>query len=362
MSDHHFHKLSIAAIEKETENCVSITLAVPEQLTEIFRYQHGQHLVFKTDIAGEEIRRNYSICRSLACQQLQVAVKQVEDGRFSTFANQELRVGDTIEVMPPEGSFTITLDAVNSKNYLAIAAGSGITPVISICESILQTEKLSRVTLVFGNRSINDMIFRERLLALKNRYMDRFQLINLFSREVQEFDLFHGRIDESRILQLCESLIDASCISDVFVCGPQTMTESVGRAVRKLGIAEKHIHFELFGIERIRTPTATTDKIVADGHDGEALKSISIIHDGNQTNTQISISGPSILDAGLSAGAELPFACKGGVCCTCKAKLVEGEVRMDANYALEADEVERGYILTCQSHPLTDQVVVDYDQ
>jgi ring-1,2-phenylacetyl-CoA epoxidase subunit PaaE len=360
MSDHHFHTLSVAAIRKETDDCVSITLAVPDQLTETFRYQHGQHLVFKTDIGGEEIRRNYSICQSIACQQLQVAVKQVEGGRFSTFANQELRVGDCIEVMPPEGSFTVPLDEANNKCYLAIAAGSGITPVISICESVLQVEKLSRVTLVYGNRSINDMIFRARLLSLKNRYMDRFQLIYLFSREEQEFDLFHGRIDESRVLQLCETLIDASCISDVFVCGPQTMTEGIARAMQKLGIAARHIHFELFGIERTRQ--TAFDRIVVDEQEGEAPRSVSIIHDGNRIKTQTSISGPSILDAGLSAGAELPFACKGGVCCTCKAKLVEGKVRMDANYALEADEVERGYILTCQSHPLTDQVVVDYDQ
>lgn len=359
LTGHHFHTLRVRDIQLETDQAVCIYLDVPESLTEIFRYRHGQHLVFKTFIEGEEIRRSYSICSSVRDQQLKVAVKKVRDGRFSTFANERLQVGDHLEVMPPEGSFNTLLNPDNFKSYLAFAAGSGITPILSIITSILEEEPQSRVCLVYANQSVVSMMFREKLMALKSRYLSMFNIVNVFSRETSEVDVLSGRINREKVEQLSDGLIDSQHVDEVFICGPQSMTVEVRDTLMSLGIDARHIHFELFGIDPTQQTDFDTENVsTEDGVQHE----VAVIRDGTQVEFKLSSTGTSVLDTALSLGLDLPFACKGGVCCTCRAKLISGEVHMDVNYALEPDEVEQGYILTCQAHPVSDRVIIDYDQ
>ncbi|MDK1023895.1 MAG: phenylacetate-CoA oxygenase/reductase subunit PaaK [Gammaproteobacteria bacterium] len=359
MTDHHFHNLRVRDMQLETDQAKCIYLAVPESLTEVFRYRHGQHLVFRTLIEGEEIRRNYSICSSVKDQELKVAVKKVRDGKFSTFANERLQVGDYLEVMPPEGSFNTELNPDNVKSYLAFAAGSGITPILSIVKSILEEEPQSQVSLVYANQSVVTMMFREKLMALKNRYLNRFNMVNLFSRETSEVEVLSGRINRDKVELLSDGLIDLQSVDEVFICGPQSMTREVQDTLVSLGIDERHIHFELFGIDPAQQTDSDRENVT---NENGVLHEVAVIRDGTQVEFKLSSAGISILDTALSLGTDLPFACKGGVCCTCRAKLISGKVHMDVNYALEPDELEQGYILTCQAHPISDRVIIDYDQ
>lgn len=353
----HFHPLCVKEIRKETPDCVSILFDVPADLQEGFRFTQGQNLTLKTIINGEEQRRSYSICSSPFDKELRVAVKRVEGGLFSTWANDILKTGDLVDILPPTGKFNTSLDALNKKNYVAFAAGSGITPVISIIKTTLLTEPQSRFTLVYGNKNKNSIIFKEQLEALKDKFMNRFRLIHILSRERTEADINSGRINTEKLGQLSK-LIDYAGTDDFFICGPEQMIFSVRDHLESSGIDKKKIHFELFTTPGQNKAASFEPRTVSDS--GPKSK-ITIKLDGRSFDFDLGFNSENILDAALKQGADLPFACKGGVCCTCKAKLTEGEVDMEVCWGLEHEEIEQGYILTCQSHPKTERVVVDFD-
>lgn len=354
----HFHTLAIKEVKKETEDCVSLLLDVPASLQERFRFTQGQSLTMRSFINGEEVRRTYSLCSSPLDNEWRVAVKKVEGGVFSCYANGILKKGDTLEVMEPVGKFFAPLDETHQKHYLAFAAGSGITPILSLIKTTLAKEPKSSFTLVYGNRSRNSIIFFEELEGLKNKYINRFNLIHILSRERTDTELNFGRIDTDKLKQL-QKLVDFATADEVFVCGPESMIFSVKDFFEALGTEKTKIHFELF-----TTPgrtTATAVKTVS-AKDSSQKSSITVKLDGRSFDFDINLSSETtILDAALKQGADLPYACKGGVCCTCKAKLLEGKVQMDVHWGLEEEEIKQGYILTCQSHPVTKKVTVDFD-
>lgn len=356
-----FHSLKIKDVRAETPECVSIAFDIPPALQQDFTFTQGQNITIRSIIDGEEIRRSYSICSSPMDNELRVAVKKVQNGRFSTHANQQLKKGDTVEVLPPTGKFYTELNPSHKKNYTAFAAGSGITPLLSIIKTTLAAEPQSSFTLIYGNRNRNSIIFKEELEALKNRYMDRFRLYHILSRERTDTPVNYGRIDAEKCRQLNEKLIDLRTSDEFFICGPEEMIFSVKDFLEEQGVDKQHIHFELFTTPgQNKVNTGDKEKGNTSAHQGKTSK-VTIKSDGISFGFDLPYNGESILDAALQQGADLPYACKGGVCCTCRAKLLEGEVEMDTNYALEKDEVEAGFILTCQSHPRTEKVVVDYD-
>lgn len=354
----HFHTIKVKAVKKETADCVSVVFDIPESLKKEYRYEQGQNITLKKIINGVELRRSYSICNAPHEDELKVAIKKVEGGKFSCYANETLQPGDEIEVLPPTGKFNTTLNPSNKKQYVAFAAGSGITPVISLIKATLHTEPNSSFTLVFGNRSRSSIIFFEELEAIKNKYVQRFNLINILSREKTDADLNFGKIDENKLQQLGK-LIKYNSTDDFFICGPEAMIFCVKDFLTTAGIDKKKIHFELFGT------VGSLKK--EDGSKQESSitakqSSISVKVDGRSFEFNIAANADTtILDAALKQGADLPFACKGGMCCTCKAKLLEGKVNMDVTWGLEQEEIEQGYILTCQSHAATEKVVVDFD-
>lgn len=354
----HFHSLTVADIRRETSDCVSIALAIPEELKEIFQYKQGQYITLRTHINGEEVRRSYSVCSSPLDNELRVAVKKVAHGIFSTYANEHLQKGAILDVMPPMGKFFTELNPLQQKNYAGFASGSGITPLLSIIKTTLRTEPKSSFTLVYGNRNRHSIIFKEELEALKNLYMDRFRVIYILSREKTDAAIHFGRIDGEKCKALCDKNIDVTNTDAYFLCGPENMIFSVKETLENLGVENKKIHFELF-----TTPGGKKQAIDSTQASGktEVKSKITIKLDGVAFDFDLGFEGEAILDAALKNGADLPYACKGGVCCTCRAKLVEGEVDMDVNYGLEPEEIEQGFILTCQSHPRTEKVVVDFD-
>ncbi len=353
----HFHHLSIKDIRKETEECVSIAFELPSEIAKDFQFIPGQNITVRKSFDGEEIRRSYSICSSPFENELRVAVKKVRGGTFSTFANEQLKKGDVLDVLPPTGTFYTRIAAEQNKNYVFIAAGSGITPVISLIKTILATEKESNVTLLYGNKALASVIFKDQLEALKDKYLHRFDLHHVFSRETTESDFNSGRINDDKLKALSR-LVNFNTVDNFFICGPEPLIYSAKKFLLKSGIDPDKIHFELF-----TTPTKEHTKIYKTFEQREEDGSQIIMRiDGRSFQFKLDYNGKSILDAGLDHGADLPFACKGGVCCTCKAKLIEGEVDMEANYGLEKSELKAGFILTCQSHPRTEKVVVDYDQ
>ncbi len=355
----HFHTLKIKEVNKETADSVSVLFDVPENLQTLFAFKQGQSLSMRTQINGEEIRRTYSICSSPLDNTLRIAIKKVDGGLFSTFANEQLKKGDELDVMTPVGKFYTELNAANKKNYLAFAAGSGITPILSIIKTTLLTEPQSSFTLVFGNKNKNSIIFKEELEALKDKFMSRFTIIHILSRERTDAAVNSGRIDAEKCELLFSKLIHIKHCHEFFLCGPEEMIFCVKDFLEASGVEKKKIHFELF-----TTPgqnKAVSYKPQAAGDAGPKSK-ITIKLDGRSFDFDLSLnSSNSILDAALSQGADLPFACKGGVCCTCKARLLEGEVEMDVHWGLEEEEIKEGFILTCQSHPKTEKVVVDFD-
>lgn len=356
----HFHPLSIKEVKKETADCITVLFDVPPDLTTAFQFTQGQSLTMRTTINGEEVRRTYSICSSPLEKQLRVAIKKVEGGLFSTFANDQLKKLDILEVMPPVGRFYTTLDPAHQKVYTAFAAGSGITPILSIIKTTLATEPHSSFTLVYGNKSRSSIIFFEELEALKNKYINRFNLIHLLSREKTDADINFGRITKEKCSQLFEKLIDLKTTDEFFICGPENMIFSVKDFLEANAVDEKKIHFELF-----TTPGQSnrTYEVRGTMYDVKSPRSnITVKLDGRSFDFTIPTnSDTTILDAAMQQGADVPYACKGGVCCTCKARLLEGEVSMDVHWGLEQEEIEQGYILTCQSHPKTEKVVVDFD-
>lgn len=354
-----FHSLTIKDVRTETRDAVSIAFDVPAELEPGFQFVQGQHLVVRAHIGDEEIRRSYSICSGALDGELRIAVKRVEGGLFSAYANDQLKVGGQLEVMPPAGHFHVELDPARHGHYLAVAAGSGITPILSIVKTTLEVEPNSRVTLLYGNRSTGSTMFREALEDLKNRYLTRLNLIFVFSREQQDVDLYKGRIDADKCGILFSRWVDVKGLDAAFICGPHAMTEAVRDSLKAHGMPAEQIHFELFGAA---VDTTRREARQAAAAVSKASSHITVIHDGRALEFDLPRNTQSILDAGNAQGAELPYSCKAGVCSTCMCKVVEGEVEMDANFALEDYEVAAGYVLSCQCFPLTDKVVLDFDQ
>lgn len=354
----HFHHLTVKEVTRETADCVSVTFEIPENLKKDFLFKQGQSLTMRTMLNNEDVRRTYSICSSPLDNEWKVAIKKVEGGLFSSFANNQLKKGDVLEVMQPVGKFYVELNPANKKNYLGFAAGSGITPLLSIIKTTLQAEPDSSFTLVYGNKSRNSIIFFEELEGLKNKYLQRFNFINILSRERTDATINFGRINTEKLNELAK-LVDYSSFDETFVCGPEEMIFCVKEFLEKKGIDKKKIHFELFTTPGQKKFTVAKEK---SGTDNGPRSKISVKLDGRSFDFDLSLtSDTTILDAALKEGADLPFACKGGVCCTCKAKLLEGEVSMDVHWGLEEEEIEEGYILACQAHPKTEKVVVDFD-
>jgi len=353
-----FHSLPIASIVRETRDAVAITFAVPATLREQFRFEQGQHLTLRADIDGQDVRRSYSICSGVHDGTLRIAVKRSPGGVFSNWANEKLAPGHAIDVMPPMGHFNVALDAEHARRYVAFAAGSGITPLLSIVKTTLETEPRSTFTLFYGNRASASVMFKEELAALKDLYLERFNLVHVLSREAQDIELLHGRIDRARAAALLTHWLPPGSIDAAFICGPEGMMDAVAQALRDAGLAEAKIKIERFAAsipkhEHVPRPLSQAAQTECE---------VTVVIDGARRTYTLEKTRENILDAGLSNGVELPYSCKGGVCSTCRCRLVEGEVDMDVNFALEDYEVARGYILACQSYPVTDKVVVDFDQ
>jgi ring-1,2-phenylacetyl-CoA epoxidase subunit PaaE len=350
-----FHKLNVVDVRKETEDTVSVAFELPLDLANEYSFLPGQYLTLRRDFGAEkDIRRSYSICTAPFENELRVAIKQVENGLFSSYANYTLKVGDTLDVMTPAGRFTPDIVDSNKKHYLLFAAGSGITPIISILKSILKDEPNSSVTLVYGNKGIGSIVFKEELETLKNKYMSRFSLIHILSRENLGTPIQKGRVDAEKIEQLYTSFLKHIKIDEVFVCGPEAMILTVKEKMEQFGLPSNKVHFELFTI-------AASNQPIVPSNQPKIESNVTVILDGVELEIRVDSDGENILDAAYNAGADVPFACKGGVCCTCKAKILSGEAKMDVNYGLEPDEIENGYILTCQAHPTTEKLVVSFD-
>jgi len=364
MSDTQFHALPIADVRPETDTAVCVTFDVPPQLREKFRFTQGQFLTLKATIDGEDVRRSYSICSGVHDDTLQVGIKRVRNGLFSNYANDHFRAGGTVEAMVPQGSFYTRLNKDNAKNYMCIAVGSGITPILSIMKTILVEEPSSQVTLIYGNRRSNSVMFKEALSFLKNRYMQRFHWINVMNYEDQGADVLNGRIDNRKGAELIKRhLINVRDTDDVFICGPEAMMSEVSRGFRAEGLSDEQIHYELFAnssADSQRILEKSQQRKAAFGED--KVSKVTVIADARASQFDLTAVGENILDAGIHNGLELPYACKAGVCSTCKAKLVKGKVDMDITHGLEQHEIDDGFILSCQAHPVSEEVVVDFDQ
>jgi ring-1,2-phenylacetyl-CoA epoxidase subunit PaaE len=359
MAKKRFHSLKVKELVKETSDCTSIAFELTDELQDTFQYKQGQYLTLRTDINGEDVRRSYSLCSSPLDGEMRVAVKKIDEGKFSTFANDILKEGDTLDVMPPMGNFYTDLSPNQAKSYVAFAAGSGITPMMSIIKTTLQTEPDSQFTLLYCNKNVHSIIFKEEIEGLKNQYLNRFQVYHFLTREMQDISLFNGRFNDEKINHILGGLVKTSTVDEYFLCGPEDMIMIIKKALEERKVDSKKIHFELFTSPDAKKGKAK--KKVAKKRDGK-VSLVTVKDSGSSYQFELSQGTNNILDAALLNGADLPFACKGGVCCTCKAKIIEGKVEMDVNYALEPEEVEQGYILTCQSHPLTETVVIDFDE
>jgi len=347
-------------VRPQTRDAIEVTFAVPEHLRETYRFAPGQFLTLETTIDGEPVRRSYSICAPPSAGELRVAIKRVVDGTFSRHAHEHFKPGIAVLVGPPDGRFHVAHDPAFERGYLAIAAGSGITPIVSIVRHVLETEPKSRVTLVYGNRSSANVMFRDELQALKDRYLDRFAIAFVMSREPQDIELFSGRIDRAKCDAFLDSWIDPSGIDIAFVCGPHAMTEEAIASLEAHGIDRARIKSELFTAgpraAALRRPNANGSETA-----GQRPIEASVVYEGRRRTFDIARGTETILEAGLRAGIDLPFSCKGGVCSTCRAVLREGDVDMDIRYALEDYEIARGLILMCQSFPVSDAVAIDVD-
>jgi ring-1,2-phenylacetyl-CoA epoxidase subunit PaaE len=352
-----FHDLTVTAIEKTIRDAVVVTLRPPDGAD--FSFRPGQYLTFRRDFDGQEIRRTYSICSGLDDGVLQVGIKRVDGGAFSTFANEALRVGETLQAMPPMGQFTVDLDPTAAHRYLAFAGGSGITPVLSIIRTVLAREPQARITLVYANRQVGTIMFREEIEDLKNLHMGRLRVIHVLEHDAQEVELFTGRVTEEKCADLFRALIDVGAADMAFICGPEPMMQGIARALEAHGMARDRIRFELFqsSAQTGRLARPVPSKAAA----AKAGAVLNVTIDGATRAIEMP-PGMTVLEAALAQDIEVPYSCRAGVCSTCRCRVTEGEVEMAANHALEDYEVARGYALSCQSFPLTDRVSVDYDQ
>ncbi len=349
-----FHRLTVSDVERLTDDAVAVTFDVPSELADEYRFTPGQHVnVALPD--GDGTRRSYSICAAPGEARLRIAVKRIPGGEFSAYAIESLKPGAELDVMTPAGRFTPDLDAANAKHYVAIAAGSGITPVYSIIAAVLETEPSSRVTLLYGNRTSRSIMFLEELADLKDRYVDRFHLVHVLSREAMDVELTSGRIDRDRLGRLFDSFLPPDSVDDWFLCGPYAMVTELRGLLVERGVDVAHVHSELFHVGDVPPAPRAVAEPVAEG------SAVNVVLDGRRTTVTIEDADETVLEAVLRERNDAPFACRGGVCGTCRAKLLDGAVSMERNYALEDDEVHSGYVLTCQSHPTTPEVSLDYD-
>ena len=352
-----FHTLSIADIYKETKDCSVITFDVPEALQSEFQYKQGQYLTLRTELEGKEVRRSYSLCSSPIDNKWQVAVKQINGGLFSTFANNQLAAGDTLDVMAPHGTFCTEVNPDASKNYIAFAAGSGITPMLSIIKTHLAKEPKSTFKLFYLNGTVKSIIFKEELEQLKNKYFDRFEIFYFLTKEHRSAELFNGRFTKEKILVLTDKIIDLSETDDCFICGPEEMIFLIRDELTAAGLAKEKIHYELFTTGLTAEDKLRITKIVEKKVEGTE---VTIIDGGKEFHFVMGDDFDNILDGAIAAGADLPYACKGGVCSTCRCQVVEGTAEMKLNYSLEEDELAKNYILSCQAVPTSKKVVVDF--
>jgi len=353
-----FHKLTIAEMIPETGEAHSIRFVVPEELRETFKFRPGQHLTLKAEIAGEDVRRNYSLCVAPQDGQMMVTVKRIAGGAFSNWANDNLKPGMTIDVMPPHGSFTWDFDATHANHYVGFAGGSGITPVLSLLKTALLTEPESRFTLIYGNRDSSSIIFLEALAKLKNSFMNRLQVHHFLAEEAEEFALFNGMLDRAKCDEVLRFLVDPADIAAFFICGPGPMMDAAEAALLGRGVGKDRIHLERFTAGR---PSAALEAQMQALTQEAAGLTMMVTLDGRKRRVAFDAAAGNILDSARLSGLPAPFACKAGVCATCRARVVSGEVEMAARYGLTDEEVASGYVLTCQSVPKGDGVEVDYD-
>jgi ring-1,2-phenylacetyl-CoA epoxidase subunit PaaE len=355
MAAPRFHSLAISDTRRETADAVSLAFAVPDRLRMAYRYMPGQYLTLRATIDGEDVRRSYSICSGADDGELRVVVKRLAGGAFSNWVNEHLRVGDSLAVMTPDGRFGVPIEPGATRTMVAFAAGSGITPIMAILKTVLRREA-GRLFLFYGNRTMADIIFREELEDLKDRYMARVAVFHVLSREQQDIPMLNGHLDVEKVGVLMRSVVPLASVDHAFICGPQPMIEGLEKALADLGMLRDHIHVERFtpGIggrpRPVIVPATAEPKAIA-----------TVISEGARFDIPVA-EGEAIIDAAIRAGRSLPYSCRGGMCCTCRARLLEGRVEMTVNYSLEPWETDAGYVLTCQSHPVTKHVVIDYDQ
>lgn len=354
-----FHSLTVSDVRRETDDAVSICFEVPDELREAYRYTPGQYLTLRCDLGGDDVRRSYSICSGLDDGELRVAIKKVEGGVFSTFANDNLTAGMTLDVMTPEGRFLAEPRPDIEGEYVAFAAGSGVTPILSIVKSLLEREPQSQVTFFYGNRAAASIIFRTALEDLKDRFLERFRLVHVLSREAQDVDLLHGRLDADRIRELARAgLFDPAAVDAYFLCGPGDMIDQAKQALGDLGVASEKIRSEVFVADGAAPPRPASRRAQERARQGAVIETVL---DGARHSIEMVAGDENVVAAAARQGLELPYSCRGGMCCTCRCKVLEGEAEMATNYSLEPWEQEAGFVLACQSRPLTEKLVLDFD-
>lgn len=354
------HPLRVSVVERLTDDAIAVEFEIPAELADEYRFMHGQHVSLRSLDAGDELRRSYSICSSPGSGRMRVAVKRLSGGVFSAYAHDHLQPGDIIEVVTPIGRFNTPLDPAQVKSYAMIAAGSGITPILSILTAILEVEAQSAVTLIYGNRTVQDIMFLEELEDLKNLYPGRFAMYHVLSREEQDVPLLHGRIDREHLEQFFEQLVSPDDVDEWFLCGPREMIDTARALLIERGTEASHVHSELFHADDKPRPAPVRETSAAATTEG--VSQVTIVLDGRKSTFPLARDGERILDAALHVRSDAPYACKGGVCGTCRAKLLSGTVEMEQCFALEQGELDAGFVLACQSHPTSEQVVLDFDQ
>lgn len=361
MSTPLFHPLSVKRIEPDTPEAVIVTFEVPPDLREVFGFTQGQYLTLRATVDGQDLRRSYSICAGIDDAELRVGVRKVRGGVFSNWINTQLRPGDSVQVMAPQGRFFVPIEPHAKRHHLGVAGGSGITPILSIMKTVLAREPRSRFTLIYGNRSLASTMFKEELEDLKNAYMARLALQHVFSDEPTDAPINHGLLDRDKVGEFLRTLVPPAEIDHAYVCGPFQMNDEAQAALLAAGVPEQRVHVERFGVAP--SDAGRVDAVVHEAQPGDAERSrVVIVRDGLKREIEFRREQPSILDAAAAAGLEVPFSCTSGVCGTCRAKLLEGEVRMDRNFALDKADLAAGFVLTCQSHPLTERVVLSFDE
>jgi ring-1,2-phenylacetyl-CoA epoxidase subunit PaaE len=355
-----YHPLRVVRIRPETSECVSVWLEVPDHLKNEFSFKPGQYLNCRAFVNGEEVRKSYSICTIPDEALIAVAVKKVHGGRMSTYINQELSEGDVLEVMPPEGKFVLPENLSDSPVLLFFAAGSGITPIISLIRHYVLNYPNGQAILFYSNKASDTIIFREDLQSLKNQFVTRFSIYHILTREITSTELFSGRIDKYKCGEFGRFFFDPSQVEAAFICGPELMIHDVRDALADMGIPMERIRFELFG--SAQSNVRSRDQITPQSDEGDTrVSKVTVRIDGHEADFQIPYNGEPVLDVALKSGLDIPYSCKGGVCSTCRALVVEGDVNMDIHYGLEPDEIDAGYVLTCQAHPRSERVILDYD-